>query len=277
MKSSITRSDDNSITIQVTVPWANIEKTREEVENDMAKKVSVPGFRKGMTPLNIAKQNLSKEQINEEILRKALPKYYIEAVKEHNINPVITPRIHVDAFEEGTDMVFTADTCEEPKVDLKNYKDEVKKVTAKSKIILPGKEDQEKKPPLDEILEVLISNTNISIPKILIDQETNRLLSQMIDELKTLGLTLEQYLASRGKTGDQMRQEYEKKAERDLKVEFLLRKISDTEKITVDDKDIQQVLSTLKDEKQKTELSQNKYLLASIIRQQKTLDFLENI
>jgi trigger factor len=111
----------------------------------------------------------------------------------------------------------------------------------------------------------------------LIEQEANRLLSQLLDEIKRLGVSLDQYLASRGNTDKELRMEYEERAEKDLKLEFLLRRIADEEKITVEQQDIDKAVSEIKDEKQRKEVSSNPYLVAAIIRQQKTLDFLSKI
>ncbi len=279
MKAEVSKKDDGTIDIKITIPWADVDKARQVAEEELIKNVSQPGFRKGKTPPKIAKQALDKQKVDEEMLNKLLPKYYIEALRQNNLNPIITPQIHVEAFHDGTDLVYSAQTCEEPVVELNNYKEEVKKVTAKSKIIVPGKENPPAggKPNLDEIIDVVLKHTKIRIPSILTEKESTRLLAQLLDELKTLGLTLEQYLSSKSKTGETLKQEYTEKAERDLRLEFLLRKIADEEKITVEQKDIDQVINTVKDETQKAELLKNPYILASIIRQQKTLDFLSKI
>ena len=71
--------------------------------------------------------------------------------------------------------------------------------------------------------------------------------------------------------------EYEEKAKKDLSLEFVLRKIADSEKITVEQGDIENALKEIKDEKQKAQIMANPYLVASIIRQQKTLDFLTKL
>lgn len=273
----VTRQPDNTVTIKITIPWHEVEKVRQEVENEMVKNVSISGFRKGRAPQNVAKAKLDKTRVNEEVLKRILPKYYTDALKENNINPIVNPRIHIEQFSDGTNLEFTAETCEEPKVDLKNYKDEVKKITAKSKIIIPSKSEEEVKPSLEEIVQAVIANTEVKIPRILLEQETNRLLSQFLDELKTLGLTLDQYLASKGAKGEELRREYEGKAEKNLKLEFILRKIADTEKIAVEQKDIDEAINAVKDEKQRNELTKNPYLVATIIRQQKTLNFLTTL
>jgi len=270
-----TKAEDGTITLKITIPWKTVEEARAKVINALVKQVTVPGFRKGTAPENIAEKHLKKEIVQEEVLKDVLGKAYNEAVTSEKLTPIITPRVHVETFEDGTDLVFNAELCEAPEVTLKNYKEEVKNITAKSKIVVPGKEEE--KPNVDNILNTVVKNAEVKIPKVLYEQEANRLLSQMLDELKQLGLSLEQYLASRGKTAEDIRLEYEEKAKKDLSLEFVLRKIADTENITVEKEDVDLVLNDIKDEVQKAQLVSNPYLLASIIRQQKTLDFLTKI
>ena len=102
-------------------------------------------------------------------------------------------------------------------------------------------------------------------------------MAQTLDEVKRLGLTLDQYLASTGRNTEALREEYAKKAEGDIKLEFILQKIAEDEKITVEEKEIDEAITQAKTEVERQNLQNNRYLLASIIRQQKTLDFLRNL
>ncbi|KKR77044.1 MAG: Trigger factor [Candidatus Levybacteria bacterium GW2011_GWA2_40_8] len=275
MKSQLTRSEDSTITLKITVPWSEVKKTQEEVLAEMAKNADLPGFRKGKAPKKIVEENLDKTRVREEVLRHVLPKAYIDTVKEHNLKPIIDPKVHVKPLEDEKDWEFEAVTCEEPKVDLGDYKTKVKSVTAKSKIIVPGKESEG--PKLDDVIKTLLEAVSVKLPKILVDYETDKLLSQTLDEIKKLGLTLDQYLASTRKNAEMLRLEYEGKALNDLKLEFALRKVAEAEKITVGDGDLQKTIDKAKTEEEKKNLTNNKYLLASILRQQKTLDFLRNL
>jgi len=116
----------------------------------------------------------------------------------------------------------------------------------------------------------------VTIPVVIIEREADRLLSQTLDEVKKLGMSLDQYLSSTGKTAEQLRAEYAKKAQDDIKLEFILQKVAAEEKITVEDSEIERTIANAKPE-EKESLTANKYLLASIIRQQKTLDFLKSL
>lgn len=164
-------------------------------------------------------------------------------------------------------------TCEFPEIDLGDYKDNIKKITAKKKIIIPGKKEEE---PIsfDEISKEIMTAVKIKIPKLIIQGEVDRLLSQTLDEIKKLGMTLDQYLSSTGKTAEGLRAEYETKAANDIMFEFTLQKIADTEKVQVTDGEIEKAIKEAKTEEERKSLEANKYLLATIIRQRKTLDFL---
>ena len=274
-KSTIEKTPDGTIEIKINIPWSIVKKERDIVVTEMAKTANLPGFRKGKAPKKLVEEKLDKAKIRDEVIRKVLAPAYLSSIKEHNLKPIMDPQIHIEGtLEEDKDWQFHAHTAEAPIVDLNGYKAEIKKVTAKSKIVIPGKEPET--PKFDEIVKALIESSTVKIPNILIQREADRLLSQTLDEIKRLGMTLDQYLASTQKTAEDLRAEYAKKAENDLRLEFVLQKVAETEKITVDEAEIQKTIDNAKPE-EKQSLAANKYLLASIIRQQKTLDFLKSL
>lgn len=274
-KSAIERTADGTIELKITFPWSIVKKEWDIVVAEMIKNSSLPGFRKGKAPKKLVEGKLDKARVRDEVLRHILPHAYIEAIKEHDLKPIMDPRIHIEReLLDGADWQFHAITAEKPVVTLNGYKEEIKKVTAKSKIVIPGKEPEA--PKLDDVIGALLTSSRVSIPKVLIEREVDRLLSQTLDEIKKLGMTLDQYLASSGKTAESLRTEYAAKAQADLKLEFALQKVAEVEKITVEEAEIQKTIDNAKPEERQS-LSANKYLLAGILRQQKTLDFLKSL
>jgi trigger factor len=223
----------------------------------------------------LVEEKLDKMHLQEDTLRELLPKAYSEAVAEHKLRPIMSPRINITKLDEGKDWEFQAVSCEAPAIDLGDYKKAVRAVTAKAKIAVPGKEQQETN--MDELIKALLESVKVTIPQVLIDSEVDRLLSQMLDEVKSLGLSLDQYLASTHKTIDQLRKDYEERAKQDITFEFALQKIAEEENITVEQKEVEEAINKAKDEAERQNLQANMYLLASILRQQKTLDFLKQL
>ena len=276
-QTQLERQKDGTIKITIVLPKDKVAKTREAVVDEMTKQTNVAGFRKGKAPKEMAAVRLNPEQIREEILKRILPEAYVEAVNEHKLNPIMNPKMHVEKIDEGEDWQFFALTCEMPEVSLGNYKDNVKKLDVKSSIIIPGKEEEKKKPTLDEVMKAILSDVTVQIPQILAEQEADRLLSQLLNDIKRLGLSLDQYMASTNRKPEDLRAEYLKRAEDDIKLEFVLQKIAEQEKVTVDEAEIEEAIQKAKDPAEKQNLAANKYLLAGILRQQKTLDLLMNL
>lgn len=286
MKSVLAKQEDGTIQLTITIPQFEVNKTWEEVIEDVTKTITIEGFRKGKAPKKLVEERIDKEKIKEEVLKKLLPKYYAEAIREHKVKPIINPKIHVSKLDDPSagsgqgDWEFQAITCEMPEVDLDGYKDAVQKITAKSKILVPGKpfdSAQDKEPKFEDIIKTVVESVKVKIPQILIGQEVDRLLSQMIDEIKRLGLSLDQYLASTGKNPESLRAEYEQKARNDIILEFTLQKISEAENIIVEEKEVEEAIQKAKTDDERKNLEANRYLLTNILRQQKTLDFLKKL
>ncbi|OGH32424.1 MAG: hypothetical protein A2953_01535 [Candidatus Levybacteria bacterium RIFCSPLOWO2_01_FULL_36_54] len=275
MESAIEKQEDGTIVLNITISSSEVKKTTEEVIEEISKTVNVAGFRKGKAPKKIVESKVDKDRVKEDVLRKLLPKYYADAIKKHDIKPIINPRIHVEILEDDKDWKFTASTCETPQIDLNGYKENIKKITSGTKIIIPGKEQKETS--FEEIITELQKSVKVKVSKIIVEQEVERLLAQTLSEIKRLGLTLDQYLTSTHRTVEELKEEYENKATNDIKLEFALAKIAEEEKITVTDAEIEDTIKNAKDENERKGLEANKYLLASVIRQQKTLDFLKKL
>ena len=275
---TLQKEPNGTIRLTITIPVEEVKKTWEEVTEEAVKNAEVQGFRKGKAPRKLVEEKLDKEKIKEEVLRKLLPIAYTEAIKTQEIKPIINPKIHVEKLEDPSvnkDWQFTALTCEAPNIELEKYKENIQKITAGSKIIVPGKESVPAK--FEDVVKALLDSITAKIPEILINNETDRLLSQTLEDVKKLGLTLDQYLSSTGKNPEALRSEYSKKAENDIKLEFALLKIAEEEKISVEEKEIEEAIKASKSDEERKSLEGNRYLLASILRQQKTLDFLKNL
>ena len=124
---------------------------------------------------------------------------------------------------------------------------------------------------------MVLKVTKVKIPQILLEEQVNRRLTDLLDQTQKLGLTIDQYLKAKGKTAEQLKEEYKKEAEKTLSLEFVLEKITEEEKITVSNQEINQFLNQEKDKKVQEQLKTQKYYLASLLRRQKTLDHVKSL
>ena len=272
-----TTTSDGTLELTMTVPWRDVQATFDAVVVDTTKKAEVPGFRKGKAPQKLIEDKLDETKIYEEVLQRLIPQLYNDAIKETGVRPLISPKIELKEASKNKDWIIIARTCQRPKVTVGDYKKAIGETKAK-KIWTPGEEKkEEKKPSLDAILNALLSVMSVDVPKLLIEHEVNRLLSELIDQTKQLGLTVEQYLASTGRNAQSVRLEYENQAKRTLTLEFGLEEVADREGILVSDDDIDTVIKTAKTDEERKGLERERYYLASILRRQKTIDFLSSL
>jgi trigger factor len=273
MTSAITKTPDGSIALTITIPWSDVAATYEKTVAAMVKNAELPGFRIGKAPRELVEKNLDKTKVYEEALKTLIPDSYNAAVTQQKVKPIVSPKIELKDATENKDWVFIAHTCEKPVITVGDYKTAIQGI--KTKILKPGEEP--KKPTLDELLLSVYGCIKTTLPPILTEHEVNRLLSELIDQTKKLGLTVEQYLASTGRSSETIRKEYEEQAKRTLTLEFALEEIADREGILVSDDDIDAVIKTGKTDEEKKTLEGQRYYLASVLRRQKTLDFLASI
>ncbi len=280
MKSAIERTSDGTITLTVTIPWTDIKSLYQVVVDENVANAEISGFRKGKAPKKMVEENLDKTKVYEETIRRLVPKAYSDAVSEHKLTPIMMPQIDLKSAEEGKDWIILAKTCEKPKVTLGDYKKAVGdlKFSKTKKIFIPGKEeapnDDKKGPSVDEVLAALLTAVKVAIPAILIDHEVTHQLSQLVDQTKKLGLSVEQYLASTNRTADSVRTEYAGIAEKNLSLEFALEAIADHDHIEVSNDEIAKILESAKTPEERQNLESQRYYLTSLVRRQKTMDAL---
>lgn len=282
-KYTIKKLPKNTVEADVVLPASYLKKQKEEAFSRLQKELVVEGFRKGKVPSSIAKKHLKDEQILEEALRKILPEIYSEIVKKESLSPIYNPKIEFVKAKDGEDWQIKITIALRPAINLKDYKKIVKDIKAKEKkpdIWVPGK-DKEKKPEekdntilLNKILEALLKEVEIEISDLILDEELNHKLALLVDDIRKIGLTTEDYLKSKNTTMDQLKNSYRKEIEDIYKLEFILNEIADKENIKVEISDLEKIFSSITDEKQKETARQNSYYYASILRKQKTLDYL---
>ena len=108
----------------------------------------------------------------------------------------------------------------------------------------------------------------------------NSKLSQLLDRIEKLGLQLESYLASVGKTPDGLRKEYEQQAKQALTLDLILNEIAKKESIKANPKAVDAALEArradpnLKDE---VPTDQEKRLIESILVRKSALDSLVSL
>ncbi|HLD92386.1 MAG TPA: trigger factor [Patescibacteria group bacterium] len=246
--SELKRIEEGNIEITYTIPANLVLQTKEEVVKELGKDMTIAGFRKGMAPVSKVESSVPQDKLNEHILSHILPSAFADSVKEEHLKPAMYPKFEAIKIGQGSDWEIKAITCELPEVNLKDYKKRFKSKT------------------VDEAIKELPELIALKIPQLLVDEEVNERLSQLLARIEKLGLQLEGYLRSVGKTVEELRNEYQKQSSDAISLELILNEIANVEKVEVSEKEIDDFIKTTGSDSSKISDEQRKMLKRVVIR-----------
>jgi trigger factor len=278
----------NTVELEVAIPWKEISKKKDSSFEELRKQLQIPGFRKGSVPPEIAKKHISPSSIYQEAINSLLQQILNEIITKEKIEVIYNPKIELKKAKENEDWIIVIQLALKPEVDLGNFKNEIKKIKLQEKkvdIWVPGKENQKSQESdqvynqkiLSKVLEKLLEICRCEISDLIIEEELNKRLTNLFEEIQKIGLTVESYLKSKNITTEQLKSQIKKEIEETYKLEFILQKIADQENIVVEKKDIDNLFSTISDPKEKEVASKNAYFYSALLRKQKTIDYLINL
>ena len=138
MKHELKKLANSAVEITISLTAEEVKPIKEEVTKELAKKVEVPGFRKGHVPVSTVETQF-KENIKEEVTDKVLHKYYEEVIKAEDIMPISYISNVKAELKDTFTVTFNVDVY--PEVKLGEYKGlEVEKETFE---MTPEKLDEE--------------------------------------------------------------------------------------------------------------------------------------
>ncbi|HWG73550.1 MAG TPA: trigger factor [Acidimicrobiales bacterium] len=121
MKSAIEPLEGNKVKVSVSLDATEFEKALDDAFRKIAREVRIPGFRPGKAPRRILEARLGKETGRAEALRDALPDYYAQAIREHDVDAIAPPEIDITGGQEGGDVAFDAIVEVRPHLELSGY------------------------------------------------------------------------------------------------------------------------------------------------------------
>ena len=146
MKSSVEALEGNKVKVIVDIEEAEFEKDLNAAFTRLAKEVKMPGFRPGKVPRKVLEARIGADYARQDAFREGLPDYYVEAVKEHEIDVIAPPSIEVTGGEEGGDITFEAEVEIRPVIELSDY------TPIEVEVPAPGVSDDE----IDEQIEQML-------------------------------------------------------------------------------------------------------------------------
>jgi len=109
-------------TLEVEVPWDEIEPDYQTALQEFRKEIKMPGFRPGKVPLKVIKRQFG-QQIEAQFASDMIEKYYRQALEEADASPVDRGAIEELDFAEGEPLVFKARYDVEPEMAIFPYQE----------------------------------------------------------------------------------------------------------------------------------------------------------
>lgn len=114
--------EKNLVKLTFEISREELEKGIDEAYKKNAKKISIPGFRKGKVPKAMIEKYYGEEIFYDDAINFVLPEIYDAAVKEAEIEPVARPEIDLDEIKKGEPITVNALVTTKPEVKLGKYK-----------------------------------------------------------------------------------------------------------------------------------------------------------
>jgi trigger factor len=118
-----TELGDSRVRVEVEVPSAALEREMQSAASAIGRDMRVPGFRSGKVPAQVVIQQVGREAVLDEAVRRGLPAWYEEAVTDAGINTVGDPKVDLsDLPEKGSPLAFTIEVGIVPPARLGHYR-----------------------------------------------------------------------------------------------------------------------------------------------------------
>jgi trigger factor len=123
VKTSITELPESRVRVQAEVPAEEVERRVAEAAKQLGRQMRVPGFRQGKVPAPVVIRRLGREAVLDEALRRALGRWYADAIEEAGISPVGEPELDMGELPgEGQPLSFSIEIGVRPSAKLGQYK-----------------------------------------------------------------------------------------------------------------------------------------------------------
>jgi len=120
MKTTCEKMENCQMALNVEMESAETDKYMSIALEHLAKRVTLPGFRKGKAPSTLVEQHVGKEAILQEALEHLIPEAYQDALKSESISAIAEPKIELVQIDP---IIFKAIVPLKPNITPGNYKD----------------------------------------------------------------------------------------------------------------------------------------------------------
>jgi trigger factor len=117
LKVDIEQPADWARKLRITVPAARVQKERNQIASQFAKRIRMPGFRKGKVPASVVEKQYGPS-IDSQTLERVINSAYQEALRDQKLSPISQASVENVDYEPGEDLSFDVEFEVRPEIDL---------------------------------------------------------------------------------------------------------------------------------------------------------------
>src|SRR5688500_15836647 len=121
MRSTVEPLEGNKVKLSVELDESEFDKAIDAAFRTIAREVRIPGFRPGKAPRRVLEARFGADVARDQALRDALPEFYVDAVKEHDVDAIAAPEIEITGGQEEGPVSFDAVVEVRPRIEVPGY------------------------------------------------------------------------------------------------------------------------------------------------------------
>ncbi len=121
VESSVEALEGNKVKVTVQITEAEFENDLDVAFKRLAKEVKLPGFRAGKAPRKVLEARIGSEYARSDAFENSLPRYYSEAVRDHEVDVIAPPEIDITDGEAEGPITFDAVVEVRPLISISGY------------------------------------------------------------------------------------------------------------------------------------------------------------
>ena len=121
MKSAVETLSPTRVRLSIEVSFDELTPHISKAYRSIAEKVAIPGFRKGKVPPAMIDQRVGRGAVLDEAINEALPEFYSEATREHDVSVIGRPTVDIKELKDNELVKFEVEVDVRPEVTLPDF------------------------------------------------------------------------------------------------------------------------------------------------------------
>lgn len=121
MKSTVETLSPTRVRLTIDVAFDELTEHFNAAYKKIGMQVNIPGFRKGKVPASMIDQRVGRGTVLDEAINQALPDFYSQAAREHDVLVIGRPEVDIKEFIDKEKLSFTVEVNVRPEVVLPDF------------------------------------------------------------------------------------------------------------------------------------------------------------